>query len=194
MFIETEQTPNPQTVKFLPQGASWDKTALGEWKSAGAADGHPLAAMLFATPFVARVFLGADFIAITKNDQFAWEQIKPDILSALLDFFAQGGAKEMAAAAEGAEPSAAAGVEPSGAESAVEKKIREVLAERVQPAVAQDGGDIQLARFENGVAYLNMRGACAGCPSSTITLKNGVENLLRYYVPELERVEATESF
>jgi Fe-S cluster biogenesis protein NfuA len=181
MFIQTEITPNPQTIKFLPQlpaaegKIKWQTT---EWQNPAAAKDNPFATHLFAQTGVKRIFLGENFIAITKTEDFTWEQIKPDILSAIMDFFSTGGKIQSEKQQETKE------------ESEITKKIKEIIATRIQPAVAQDGGDIQLDRFENGVAYLDMRGACAGCPSSTITLKNGVENLLRYYVPELVRVEA----
>lgn len=193
MFIQTEKTPNPQTIKFLPHLPSKESWASGEWTSAQAAKEHPLAALLFALPGVARVFLGDGWIAITKDEQWAWEQIKADILGALMDFFSQGGASRLTQVATGNTDKFAT-KKDGVAETEEEIKIKEIIATHIQPAVAQDGGDIQLERFEGGVAYLAMRGACAGCPSSLHTLKNGVENLLRYYVPEVERVEATEVF
>ena len=197
MFIQTETTPNPKVIKFLPQldrKTSWQSA---EWKnSTDSSNPHhaahpmnPMAQALFRLPAVQSIFVGADFVAVTKSEEFSWEQIKPDVLGTIMDFFSTTPIQEIDKTNE-----LEGSPEESPEENQVVQKIKEIIATRIQPAVAQDGGDIQLAYFEKGVAYLNMRGACAGCPSSTITLKNGVENLLRYYVPELERVEAIEQF
>ena len=182
MFIQTEATPNPDTLKFIPDQAVMKNGGNAEFTTPEEAAENALAQRLFALAGVARVFLGADFIAVSKTPNVEWPQIKADILGVIVDFFAAG--IELA-------PSISTPHSQSDDLNAA-KKIEQIIETRIRPAVAQDGGDIYLERFEKGVAYLKMRGACAGCPSAAITLKQGVENLLRYYVPELERVEANE--
>ena len=179
MFIQTEATPNPATLKFIP-----GVTVLGEgaadFPDAGSAAPSPLARRLFAIDGVEGVFLGGDFVTVTKGAA-EWDHLKPAVLGALMEHF-QSGQPVM----EGAERSGHA--EHDGPDAEIVGQIKELLDTRVRPAVAQDGGDITFHGFEKGVVYLHMRGACAGCPSSTMTLKMGIENLLRHYIPEVTEV------
>ena len=184
MFIQTEETPNPATLKFLP-----GTTVLGartmDFPDRDAASASPLAARLFDIVGVDRVFFGGDFITVTAREA-EWHILKPPILGAIMEHFTAGlpvlEAGEMAA--EGAEDAA----EP-GDDDDIVTQIKELLDTRVSPAVAQDGGDIIFHGFQEGVVYLRMQGSCSGCPSSTMTLKHGIENLLRHYIPEVESVE-----
>jgi len=186
MFIQTESTPNPATLKFLPGRAVMGEGAVADFPDADAAARSPLASALFTLPEVGRVFFGADFISVTKTDG-DWRNIKPQILGAIMEHFTQG-LPLIAGAAEEADD------EPAFSEEDAEivSQIRELIDTRVRPAVANDGGDIIFKGFDGGagVVYLHLRGSCAGCPSSTMTLKNGIENLLRHYVPEVNAVEA----
>lgn len=190
MFIQTEQTPNPASLKFLP-GQPVAAAGGVQIESAGAAaEASPLAARLFAVGGVTAVYLGADFITVTKGDDRPWPVLKPELLGAIMDHYTSGEATLVAATggqasgADGALGQAAAG------DDGVVAQIKELIETRVRPAVAQDGGDIVFQSFESGVVYLHMRGACAGCPSSTATLKMGIENMLKHYVPEVTAVEA----
>ncbi|HIJ61070.1 MAG TPA: NifU family protein [Rhodospirillaceae bacterium] len=182
MFIQTETTPNPNTLKFLP-GRDVMGQGTADFADATAAAGSSLAVSLFAIDGVGRVFFGADFISVGKTAAVDWPVLKPQILAAIMDHF-MSGAPLMAAGAE------AGGTD--GKESEVVRQIRELLDTRVRPAVANDGGDIVFRRFEEGIVYLHMQGACSGCPSSTATLKHGIENMLRYYVPEVQSVVAVD--
>ena len=180
MFIQTEQTPNPATLKFLP-GREVMKRGVAEFTTAADADASPLARRVFAVDGVTGVFFGTDFITVTKAAGEDWYALKPAVLGAIMEHYLSGDPV--------LEPQAQ--VEEEGAsdeDDEIVKQIRELIDTRVRPAVAQDGGDIIFRGFERGVVYLHMRGACSGCPSSTITLKNGIENLLRYYVPEVVEV------
>lgn len=179
MFIQTEETPNPATLKFIP-GCNVMVSGTADFKSAEEAASSLLAQRLFAVDGVSGVFLGADFIAVTKADEFDWSFLKPHILGGIMDHFSAGlpVVNESAALNE------------SSDDDDVVVQIKELLDTRVRPAVAGDGGDIVFHRFEDGVVYLHMQGACSGCPSSTATLKHGIENMLRYYVPEVTAVEA----
>jgi Fe-S cluster biogenesis protein NfuA len=180
MFIQTEPTPNPASLKFLPgRDVLGDGTA--QFGDATAAARSPLAARLFRIEGVAAVFLGSDFISVSKTDSADWQVVKPMVLGAIMDHYTAG---EPILAAE------SVGEAEAVADSPIASQIKELLDTRVRPAVAQDGGDIIFHDFRDGVVYLHMRGACHGCPSSTATLKHGIENLLRYYVPEVEAVEA----
>lgn len=181
MFIQTESTPNPATLKFLP-GQSVLETGTADFPSAEAAEASPLAKRLFETGVVGGVFFGTDFITVTKRDDADWDHIKPQLLGAIMDHF-QSGAPVMGAAA-----AAAGHADHDGEDGEIVAQIKELLDTRVRPAVAQDGGDITFHGFERGVVYLHMQGACAGCPSSTITLKMGIENLLRHFIPEVTEV------
>ncbi len=180
MFIQTESTPNPATLKFLPGQEVLDM-GTADFPNADAAGASPLAKRIFATGQVTGVFLGTDFVTVTKADAADWGHIKPAILGAIMEHF-QSGAPVMEGSAQ------AAHTEHNGPDGDVVRQIMELLDTRVRPAVAQDGGDITFHGFDRGVVYLNMKGACAGCPSSTLTLKMGIENLLRHYIPEVLEV------
>jgi Fe-S cluster biogenesis protein NfuA len=180
MFIQTEPTPNPATLKFLP-GQTIMAGGTADFDSPEAAARSPLAARLFQIPGVTRVFLGADFVSVSKAEREEWHVLKPSILGALMEHLTAGLPIIEAAGAE---------AEPAADESEIVKEIKELLDTRVRPAVAQDGGDIIYRGFESGVVYLHLQGSCAGCPSSTATLKMGIENLLKHYIPEVEAVEA----
>ena len=182
MFIQTENTPNPATLKFLP-GQTVMEHGTADFPSIIAAEHSPLAQRIFATNGVEGVFLGADFLTITKDDATQWEHIKPAILGAIMDHF-QSGAPVIGNGFS--QPSE--GEQYNEADKDIVNQIKELLNTRVRPAVAQDGGDITFYGFERGVVYLSMKGACAGCPSSTLTLKMGIENLLRHYIPEVTEV------
>lgn len=182
MFIQTEATPNPATLKFLP-GQTVLASGTADFTSPEQAKVSPLAVSLFAVDGVKGVYLGSDFITLTKADDKEWLLLKPAILGVIMDHFTSG--KEvMTGAAEAAHASS------SGDHDEIVDQIIDLLDTRIRPAVAQDGGDITFLRFEDGVVYLSMRGSCAGCPSSTATLKNGIENMLRHYVPEVLEVRA----
>ena len=183
MFIQTESTPNPATLKFLP-GNSVMETGTANFAAPDEANRSPLAQSLFATEGVTGVFLGADFITVTKSDDKEWDVMKPLILGAIMEHFQSGRPVIEADAADT--------IVADGDDDEVVVQIRELIDTRVRPAVAQDGGDIVYKGFEDGIVYLHMQGACAGCPSSTATLKHGIENMLRYYVPEVQEVRAVE--
>jgi Fe-S cluster biogenesis protein NfuA len=182
MFIQTEQTPNPATLKFIP-GRDVLRAGTAEYRSASEAAPSPLASRLFEIAGVSGVFLGGDFIAVTKGDG-EWKHMKPRILGAIMDHYVSGApiAAEVAADAESGD------YDPKDEETVA--TIKELLESRVRPAVAQDGGDITFHGFRDGVVSLHMRGACSGCPSSTATLRGGIENLLRHFVPEVQEVRA----
>lgn len=180
MFIQTEQTPNPATLKFLP-GRVVLESGTRDFPVIETAHASPLAEELFRIQGVAGVFLGSDFITVTKDDRFDWPVLKPMILAAIMDHFTAG--RPMVLTAE-VEPSAASG-EP---DNEVVIQIKELIETRVRPAVAQDGGDIVFKGFEDGVVLLALKGSCAGCPSSIATLKSGIENMLKHYVPEVREV------
>lgn len=180
MFIQTETTPNPATLKFLPGQAVMD-IGTADFPSAEAAASSPLARRIFATGGVSGVFLGNDFVTVTKDAAVSWDHVKPAILGAIMEHYQSG-----APVIEGA--AAAAHAAHDGPDGDIVRQIKELLDTRVRPAVAQDGGDITFHGFDRGVVYLHMKGACAGCPSSTLTLKMGIENLLRHYIPEVTEV------
>ena len=182
MFIQTESTPNPATLKFLP-GRAVMAQGTANFPEPGAAERSPLAQRLFTLPGVTGVFLGADFITVSKDDSADWYQLKPSVLGVIMEHFTSG-QPVILGAAEGA------AAEADEDEDEVVQQIRELLETRVRPAVAQDGGDIIFHRYEDGVVYLHMQGSCSGCPSSTATLKAGIENMLRHYVPEVVEVRA----
>jgi Fe-S cluster biogenesis protein NfuA len=183
MFIQTEATPNPATLKFLPGRTVLESGTL-EMRDPSEAAQSPLAERLFAVPGVSGVFFGSDFIAVTKNGG-EWPQLKPAILGAIMEHFMSGAPVVAATATDGA-PEADEFFE-AGDEETV-SMIKELIETRVRPAVASDGGDITFRGFKDGVVYLNMRGACSGCPSSTATLRHGIQNLLRHYVPDVVEV------
>ena len=187
MFIQTEQTPNPAVLKFLP-GRKVSEAGPVDLRTIDEAAVSPLAEGLFQQEGVAGVFFGEDFVSVTRAaDGPGWDEMKPGILAAIKDHFVSGQPLMRGEASSGAE----AVYEGEAAEIVAE--IKAVLDSRIRPAVAQDGGDILFDRFEveSGVLWLHLRGACAGCPSSSATLKAGVENMMRHYVPEVTAVEQT---
>ena len=181
MFIQTESTPNPATLKFLP-GQRVMETGSADFPSSESAGASPLAQRLFAVDGVTGVFFGADFVTVTKADATDWDHIKPAILGAIMEHF-QSGQPVIAG-----EATATGHADHDGPDGEIVGQIKELLDTRVRPAVAQDGGDIVFHGFDRGIVYLHMQGACAGCPSSTLTLKMGIENLLRHYIPEVIEV------
>ncbi len=179
MFIQTEDTPNPATLKFIP-GQIVMSSGTADFRTADTAGRSPLARTLFGVSGVDGVFLGSDFISVTKAADAEWFSVKPAVLASIMDHFTSGlpsvEETEMVASGE--------------ADSEIVVQIKEILETRVRPAVAQDGGDIVFHDFDDGVVYLQMHGSCSGCPSSTATLKAGIENMLRYYIPEVREVRA----
>ena len=185
MYIQTEETPNPNALKFLPgfeisPGGpvfyNAPKDAIGE---------SDLAMKLFAIEGVQGVFYGYDFITITKNDEHGWEVLKPEILMSIMDHLASG------MPAINSDKKADTGPDFANL-TEIEKQIVEIIETRVRPSVAMDGGDITYQGFKDGVVYLRLQGACSGCPSSSVTLKNGIESMLQHFVPEVQSVEAVE--
>ncbi|MCY4183983.1 MAG: NifU family protein [Rhodobacteraceae bacterium] len=182
MFIQTEATPNPATLKFYP-GEDVLPNGAEDFPDVDSAEHSSLARKFFSIRGVTRVFYGSDFISISKDDSIHWEHIKPAILGTIMEHF-QAGLPVM----ENSQQENSVQEDPDSPDTPIIKQIKELLDTRVRPAVAQDGGDITFYGFERGVVYLHMKGACAGCPSSTITLKMGIENLLRHYIPEVVEV------
>ena len=183
MFIQTEETPNPNTLKFIP-GVQVLKEGTIEFKDKDSAKFSNLANLIFLIDGIERVFLASEFVSVTKNNENNWEILKPLILTAIMDHYASG--KEVI------EKNQNNINEVMEEDSEVVKQIKELIDQRVRPAVAMDGGDISFCSFEDGVVTLQMKGACAGCPSSTATLKMGIENMLRHYIPEVVEVKAAE--
>jgi Fe-S cluster biogenesis protein NfuA len=185
MFIQTEATPNPATLKFLPGRTVMGDGAVADFPSAEQAARSPLARALFATPDVSRVFFGSDFISVTKRDG-DWKHLKPALLGVIMEHFTRDLPLIEGAAEESDEASYGEG------DPEVVAQIRELIDTRVRPAVAQDGGDIIFKGFDGstGIVSLHLQGSCAGCPSSSMTLRNGIENMLRHYVPEVTAVQA----
>lgn len=182
MFIQTEPTPNPATLKFLPGRAVMDR-GTADFTNVESAKRSPLASQLFGIDGVTGVFFGADFITVAKGDGQDWAALKPQVLAAIMEHFTSGKAVlDAEAESDG----------PQRDDDGIVMQIKELLDTRIRPAVAQDGGDIVFDRFDDGVVYLHLRGACSGCPSSLATLKHGIENMLRYYVPEVLAVRAAE--
>ncbi len=189
MLIETEATPNPATRKFLP-GMTVMEAGSRDFPDAESAKASSLAEALFATGEVEGVFLGRDFVSVTAQPGADWRGLEVDVLQILLDHFVSGAPLFRPGTAAGIQIDDAAGFDEDPADADVVDQIKELLETRVRPAVAQDGGDIVYRGYRDGTLYLAMQGACAGCPSSAVTLKRGVENLIRHYVPEVETVEA----
>lgn len=185
MFIQTETTPNPAVLKFLP-GRELLNEGTREFRDAAEAKASPLAEALFALTGVTRAFFATEFLTVTKSDEADWAHLKAPILAAIMDHFTSG---EALLRGDHGETEAHDAYEGESADIVAE--IKDLLDSRIRPAVAQDGGDILFSKFEpdTGVLWLHMRGACSGCPSSSATLKAGVENMLRHYVPEVTRVE-----
>jgi Fe-S cluster biogenesis protein NfuA len=185
MFIQTETTPNPATLKFLPGRPVLDTGTL-DMPTREAAVKSPLAARLFDLPNVGGVFFGSDFISVTKSDG-DWQQIKPAILGAIMEHYMSG-----APLVDGDAPESVAAADedfdPKDAETVA--TIKDLIETRVRPAVASDGGDITFKGYREGIVFLHMKGACSGCPSSTATLKHGIQNLLHHFVPEVVDIQA----
>lgn len=182
MFIQTETTPNPLTLKFLP-GVEVMAGGTAFFTDEEAAKRSPLATALFRIDGVRAAFFGSDFITVTRSEDAPWEVLKPSLLTTIMEHFVAGKPILHESGAQGAEFS-------DENESEIVKQIRELIDTRVRPAVAQDGGDIIYRGFEDGIVKLELHGSCAGCPSSTATLKHGIENMLKHYVPEIVAVEA----
>ena len=183
MFIQTEDTPNPDTLKFMP-GDTVLKTGSVDYSNKESSVSSPLASRLFEIDGVSRVFLSSDFISVTKDTDLEWNNLKPSILTGIMEHYSSGlpalnNEKEIK-------------VNDSAEDTEIVKQIKDLLETRVRPAVAMDGGDISFCSFEEGIVTLQMKGACAGCPSSTATLKMGIENMLKYYIPEVLAVEGIE--
>lgn len=181
MFIQTESTPNPATLKFLP-GQTVLEVGTADFPTVETSDKSPLASRIYTVNGVTGVFFGNDFVTVTKADTVEWDHIKPGILGAIMEHFQSG---QPVMDGESAKVDHAVHDGPDGE---IVDQIKELLDTRVRPAVAQDGGDITFHGFDRGIVYLHMQGACAGCPSSTLTLKMGIENLLRHYIPEVLEV------
>lgn len=183
MFIQTEQTPNPATLKFLP-GRDVMGTGTADFSTADAAKRSPLAEHLFTIDGVAGVFLGSDFITVTKTGDKDWHLLKPAILGAIMEHYTSGRPVVVESA------TAATAADAAEDDDEVVAQIKDLIETRVRPAVAQDGGDIIFQGFEDGIVFLHLQGSCSGCPSSTATLKAGIENMLKHYVPEVVEVRA----
>jgi Fe-S cluster biogenesis protein NfuA len=188
MLIQTETTPNPSTLKFLP-GRAVMEAGTRDFATPEEAEASPLAEALFSTGDVEGVFFGRDFVSVTAAPGADWRDLKPQVLSVLLDHYSSNAPLFRPGSATGIQVDGEDyGEDPTDAD--IVAQIRELIETRVRPAVAQDGGDIVYRGFRGGRVYLAMHGACSGCPSSTMTLKQGIESLLKHYVPEVEAVEA----
>jgi Fe-S cluster biogenesis protein NfuA len=185
MFIQTEETPNPNVLKFLP-GKEILEGASIELFSTQKGENVPLARRLFRIPGIKSLFFGRDFISVTKKEEIDWSGIKADIFGTLMDYFTLHDKVEIQ---EKKVPNTHKST-PQSEEDEITQEIKDLLNTKVRPAVAGDGGDITFERFEDGVVFVKMKGACSGCPSSTMTLKSGIENMLRYYIPEVQEVRA----
>jgi Fe-S cluster biogenesis protein NfuA len=187
MLIRTEHTPNPSTRKFLPGQPVMD-SGTRDFPDAESAAASPLAENLFSTGMVEGVFYGSDFVSVTAAPGVAWSDLEPIVVEALLDHFVTGAPLFKAGSAAGIEVDSDFEEDPGDAE--IIDQIKELIETRVRPAVAQDGGDIIYKGYRDGHLFLSMHGACQGCPSSSVTLKRGIESLIKHYVPEVESVEA----
>ena len=189
MFIQTEETPNPATLKFMPDGQVVLKNGTAEFKNQKQAESKsPLALQLFTIMGVEAVFFGHDFITITKSGNAVWKYLTSEIQAVIMDFFLTG-KEPMFENKENENSNEINKNLPEEGDSEIVKQIKELIEIKVRPAVAMDGGDIIFHSFENGVVYLMLKGSCSGCPSSTVTLKSGIENMLKHYIPEVESVE-----
>jgi Fe-S cluster biogenesis protein NfuA len=189
MLIHTEETPNPATRKFLP-GMSVMEAGVRDFVSAEAAEASPLASALFDTGQVEGVFFGRDFVSVTAAPGVGWNELEPDVLGVLLDHFVSGAPLFVPGTAAGIHIDEPPSIAEDPADADIIDQIKDLIETRVRPAVAQDGGDIVYRGYSKGTLYLAMHGACSGCPSSEVTLKRGIEGLIRHYVPEVENVEA----
>lgn len=188
MFIQTEQTPNPNTLKFIPGVEVLGPGKTYEFKDVLQARVSPLAEKLFQIENVEGVFFGEDFISVSKGDDTDWSTLKTFILSTIMDYFLRYKVVEINKELESSPE--CDNSQESSSDSEIIKEIKDLINSRVRPAVAADGGDIIFEKFEDGIVYLRMQGACSGCPSSSATLKSGIENMLRYYIPEVQEVQA----
>ncbi|MEQ9116357.1 MAG: NifU family protein [Rickettsiales bacterium] len=186
MFIQTEDTPNPNSLKFIPEDKLNNSKGPINFGSLEDAEKSPLAKTLFSIDGVNGVFYGSDFITISKRENVDWPEIKPLIMLTIMEHFS----KKIPLYNDEKQSKSTGSNEINEDDSAVVKEIKEIIEHRVRPAVAQDGGDIIFHSFKDGILKLELHGACSGCPSSTVTLKNGIENMIRHYVPEIESVEA----
>lgn len=184
MFIQTEETPNPATMKFLP-GREIAKSGSMDFRSVSEAEEAPLAKRLFGLQGVEGVFYGRDFVSVTKSDDTDWSMLKSMVLATLMEHLST----DQPILNKAAEQN-----ETDEDESEIAIQIKELLETRVRPMVAMDGGDIVFDRFDDGIVFLRMQGACAGCPSSTATLKMGIENMLKHFIPEVEEVRPVEDY
>ena len=189
MLIRTEQTPNPATRKFLP-GQTVMEAGTRDFADAESAEVSPLAKALFDSGMVEGVFYGRDFVSVTAAPGVSWTDLEPLVLETLLDHFVSGAPMFVAGSAAGIHVADDGNFDDDPEDSEIIDQIKELIETRVRPAVAQDGGDIAYKGYKDGRLYLSMHGACSGCPSSTVTLKRGIESLIRHYVPEVESVEA----
>lgn len=189
MLIRTEQTPNPSTRKFLP-GQKVMEAGTRDFPDFASAQASPLAAALFSSGMVEGVFFGRDFVSVTASPETSWNDLEPLVLETLLDHFVSGAPLFAPGTAAGIHVAGDSDFEDNPEDSDIIDQIKELIETRVRPAVAQDGGDIAYRGYKDGRLFLSMHGACSGCPSSTITLKRGIESLIRHYVPEVESVEA----
>jgi Fe-S cluster biogenesis protein NfuA len=190
MLIRTEQTPNPATRKFLPD-ATVMEAGTRDFADTDEAEASPLASGLFASGLVEGVFFGRDFVSVTAAPGVSWTDLEPVVVETLLDHFVSGAPLFTPGTAAGIHiADEAPAVDEDPADAHIIDQIKELIETRVRPAVAQDGGDIVYKGYRDGRLYLSMHGACSGCPSSTVTLKRGIESLIRHYVPEVETVEA----
>ena len=188
MFIQTEQTPNPQTLKFLP-GKVIMEEGTAFYENIDETENSPFARRLFSVDGVKGVFFGSDFITITKSDEYEWQGLKPSLLGGIIDHFNSNDKileKEVVKDKKN-------NIENTEGDTDIIKQIKELLDTRVRPAVAMDGGDIIYNDFKDGIVYLKMQGACSGCPSSTATLKMGIENMLKHYIPEVVEVRPVDA-
>jgi len=181
MFIQTQATPNPATIKFIP-GQVILESGLKDYKSESDASDSPLAQRLFGLQGVAGVFLADDFVSVSKADDTDWNMLKPMVMAALMEHLSTG--QPIVIESEAAED--------VDDDCEISSQIKELIATRVRPMVMMDGGDIEFDRFDDGIVYLTMRGACSGCPSSTMTLKSGIESMLKHFVPEVLEVRPSE--
>ena len=184
MYIQTEKTPNPNTMKFVP-GETVLESGTASFKNKDDAKSSLLASVLFEIPDIDQIFFGSDFITVTKKDAADWNFVKAQVLTTVMEHFISG-RPVMEASKKNLNKADTSSVE----DSELVKQIKELIDTRVRPAVAEDGGDIIFDRFEDGIVYLELHGSCSGCPSSTITLKNGIENMLKHYIPEVLSVES----
>lgn len=181
MFIQTQATPNPATLKFIP-GQVILESGLKDYKSAEEASNSPLAQRLFALQGVNGVFLADDFVSVSKADDTDWNMLKPMVMAALMEHLSTGQPIVIETEVQ----------DEDVEDDEISMQIKELIASRVRPMVMMDGGDIEFDRFDDGIVYLTMRGACSGCPSSTATLKSGIESMLKHFVPEVVEVRPTE--